>query len=146
MASDPTSFLTAMAALSTATQTLVDHIFKRRFTWLDKETPDDPKNESRRFSAIHLLSFFVGGGLCYSMTLDPLAYLSVDRGHLVNAIAAGVLVSFGGSFFNEILGAVREFKKTQADVREAVKQQGVAAARLAGASIPIPPPVPPPNR
>ena len=136
MASDPTSFLTAMAALSTATQTLVDHIFKKRFTWLDKETPDDSKNESSRFTAIHSVSFLVGGGLCYSISLDPLHYLDVDQNHLVNALCAGVLVSFGGSLFNEILGAVREFKKTQTEVGDAVKQQGLAVARAAGASLP----------
>src|SRR5204863_6129284 len=63
---DPTAltnaptFLTTMAALSTAMQTFVDHAIKGRSTWLDKATPDDPTHEARRQSSIHLLSFLVG--------------------------------------------------------------------------------------
>lgn len=49
----------------------------------------------------------------------PLSYLGVAHGPIANSLAAGLLVSFGGSFFNEVLGAVREFNKAQESVRKA---------------------------
>ena len=55
-----TTFLTTMAALSTAVQTFIDHAIKGRSTWLDKATPDDPTHEARRQSTVHLLSFLAG--------------------------------------------------------------------------------------
>ncbi len=115
---DVTSFLAVMAALSTAVQTLVDHVVKKRFAWLDEPSEDRTK-ENRRHSAIHFITFVVGAALAWSIELTPLAYLSVEAGTFANAVASGLLVSFGGSFFNEALGAVREFKKAQKSVREA---------------------------
>jgi hypothetical protein len=132
---DLTNFLATMAALSTAVQTLIDHVVKGRWTWLDTATPNDPKNEGRRQSAVHLISFLVGGGVALSVGLKPLTLLGLNQGvlaygtivnSLVNYVAAGVLVSFGSGFFNEGLDAVRAFKKAQEGVRQAQVSDGVA--------------------
>lgn len=118
---DASGFLTMLAALSTAVQQLVDHVFKKRSDWLDVAKPGDATHEARRYTAVHALSFVVGAVLAWSISLEPLAYLGVRQGPIVNALASGLMVSFGSSFFNELLGAVREFKKAQQSVREAVK-------------------------
>lgn len=129
---DPTNFLTTMAALSTAVQTFVDHVIKRRWKWLDTATPADPVNEGRRQSAVHLLSFVVGGVVAFIVGLNPLASLGLAYAgsSLANAVVAGVLVSFGSSFFNEALDAVRAFKKAQEGVRQAQLSQGVAVRQF----------------
>lgn len=114
---DATVFVTLMAALSTAVQTFVDHGVKKRIRWLDTPTPDDPVNENRRQTTIHLLSFLVGAALAWSLELRPLSYLGGSEGLADNVLAAGLLVSFGGSFFNELLGLVREYKKAKRIVR-----------------------------
>lgn len=132
---DPTNFLTTLAALSTAVQTLIDHLAKGRWGWLDTATPNDPKNEGRRQSAVHLISFLVGGVIAFTIGLKPLTLLGLTQGvlaqgdtlnSLVNYLAAGALVSFGSSFFNEALDGVRAFKKAQEGVRQAQVSGGVA--------------------
>ncbi len=77
----------------------------------------DAQIDRLRHVAIHLIVFVVGGGLAWSVGATPLIYLGVQGSTLSNATAAGVLVSFGGSFFDEALGAVREFKKAQEKLR-----------------------------
>lgn len=112
-----------MAALSTAVQTFVDHIIKGRWTWLSTATPANPANESRRQSVVHLASFLTGALMAWSIQLQPLLQVNPDlRGShnaLANYTAAGLLVSFGSSFFNEALDALRAFKQAQADLRQA---------------------------
>lgn len=112
---DVTSFLTVMSALSASTQTLIDHLIKGRSRWLDDDKTD-PKQESRRFLAIHAISGISGGFLAWLVNLNVFKYLDlqVKAGPWAQYLAAGILVSFGGSFFNEALDAVREFKKAQA--------------------------------
>jgi cytochrome c biogenesis protein CcdA len=129
---DVTGFLTTMAALSTAVQTLVDHLIKGRSKWLDTTTPNDPKHEGRRQSAIHLISFALGALISYTAGVYPLVALGFSGGvvdahsKVANFLAAGLLVSFGSSFFNEALDAVRMFKKVQDGVRQAQVSAGVA--------------------
>lgn len=125
---DPTNFLTTMAALSTAVQTFVDHVVKGRCAWLNTPTPNNPSNEERRQSVVHLVAFLVGALIAYAVDLKPLLYLSLAGSNygLANSVAAGVLVSFGSSFFNEALDAVRAFKKAQEGVRQAQVSGGVA--------------------
>ncbi len=129
---DSTSFLTSMAALSTAVQTFVDHVIKGRWSWLDTATPNNPENEGRRQSAVHLVSFLVGGAIAYTVKLKPLALLNLafPDSAGANFLAAGILVSFGSSFFNEALDAVRGFKKAQEGVRQAQVSGGVALPRV----------------
>ena len=123
--SDPTAFLTTMAALSAATQTFVEHVIKQRWTWLDQATQGT--SDKRRHLTVHLLAFAVGAVLAWSVGLEPLTTLNVQHGPIPNALTAGLLVSFGGSLFDEALGAVRAFKKAQESVRE-------------GAGLPLPTP------
>ena len=113
---DVTGFLTMMAALSASVQTLVEHLVKKRFTWLD--TVNRNGKENRRQTTVHLISFAMGGALAWTTGLEPLALLGVaGSGVVVNSLASGVLVSYGGSLFHEGLGAIRAFKKQQEDLR-----------------------------
>ncbi len=113
---DVTGFLTMMAALSASVQTLVEHLVKKRFTWLD--TVNRNGKENRRQTTVHLISFAMGGALAWTTGLEPLALLGVaGSGVVVNSLASGVLVSYGGSLFDEGLGAIRAFKKQQEDLR-----------------------------
>lgn len=114
---DVTTFLTVMAALSAAVQTLVEHVVKKNWLWLDKAK--EGKEENRRHVAVHGIAFLFGAALAWSVGLEPLTYLGAEGGLITNALVAGVLVSYGGSFFDEALGAVREFKKAKEKVREA---------------------------
>ena len=109
------TFLTAMAALSAATQTFVEHVIKKNWGWLDQAKKGSEDN--KRQVAIHLTVFGVGAALAWSVQLTPLTYLGLGGNPVGNAAAAGVLVSFGGSFFDEALGAIREFKKAQESAR-----------------------------
>src|SRR2546426_968925 len=113
---DPTTFLTSMAALSAATQTFVEHVVKKNWSWLDDPKPGAA--DKPRHVAVHVASFVVGGGLAWSVGLNPLTYLGVSLGVLPNALMAGLLVSFGGSLFDETLGAVRQFKKAQESLQQ----------------------------
>jgi hypothetical protein len=114
-----TGFLTVLGALSTAVQQLVDHVIKKRSDWLDTATPDKPTNEARRASMVHVISFAAGALLSWSVGLEPLQYLGLPaKGPIVNALLAGVMISFGSSFFNEALGAIREFKKAQESIQK----------------------------
>lgn len=62
----------------------------------------------------------------------PLVALGFSAGlmdahsRLANCVAAGVLVSFGSSFFNEALDAVRMYKKVQEGVRQTQISAGVS--------------------
>jgi len=127
---NPTSFLTSMAALSTAVQTFIDHAIKGRWKWLDTDTPGNPANESRRQSAVRLISFLVGAVLAYSVKLNP--FDPPDSPTDVTALAgyavAGLMVSYGSSFFNETLDTVRAFKKAQEGVRQQQLASGVVTS------------------
>ena len=120
--SDAATFLTVMAALSAAVQTFVDHVIKRRVSWLDAENKN-AEREKWRHTSIHAISFVVGFALAWSLGVNPLTYLGVSRNPMFGFLLAGLLVSFGGGFFNDVLGAVREFKKAQEQVREARAQK-----------------------
>lgn len=93
---DITGFVTAMAAVSTAVQTLVDHLIKGRSTWLDQVNPDR-KSEGRRQSVVHLISFALGALIAYTAGVFPLVALGFSGGlvdahsKLANSLAAGVL-------------------------------------------------------
>jgi hypothetical protein len=123
---DATTFLTVTAALSAAVQTFVDHVVKQN-KWLDTEIKD-PRWERRRHAAVHFISFAVGAVLAWSIGLYLLSYLGVSAGRMANCIAAGFLVSFGGSFCKEALGAVREFKKAQESLRNGPQKPKAAVA------------------
>lgn len=132
MSADPTHFLVTMSALCTAVQTFMDHVVKGRIPWLDTATPANPSNEGKRQTAVHLISAIVGGVMAASVQLKPLGDLGLAGGDsaIYNWIAAAVLTSFGSSFFNEALDAVRNFKKAQEGVRQAQVAAGVALPKV----------------
>jgi predicted Co/Zn/Cd cation transporter (cation efflux family) len=107
-----TAFFTTMAALCAATHTLVEHLVKRIPHFLPKKGSSNWTDEGR-YAWIHVASFVVGSGLAWLLDLTPLTQLGLQRSPVVNALAAGVLVSFGGGFFNDVLGALQEFKQAQ---------------------------------
>ena len=115
---DVTGFLTLMAALSASVQTLVEHVVKKRWSWLDTTNGGGHGKDNRRQTTVHLISFAMGGALAWTTGLEPLALLgAAGSGVIVNSLASGVLVSYGGSLFDEGLGALRAFKKQQEDLR-----------------------------
>jgi len=116
---DVTGFLTMMAALSASVQTLVEHLVKKRSSWLDTAKGGAHGKDNRRQTVIHLISFAMGSLLAWTTGLEPLVLLGVaGSGVVVNALASGVLVSYGGSLFDEGLGAIRAYKKQQEDLRK----------------------------
>jgi hypothetical protein len=120
---DVTGFFTTMTALSAAVQTLVENVFKKHLPWLDNPKPDKP-TDNKRQAAVHLLAFAVGGALAWVTGLHPLQSLGVQGSVISNALAAGVLVSFGGSLLDEAWGAIRAFKKAQEGLKDAGRPQG----------------------
>lgn len=118
---DAEAFLVLMGALSGAAHTLVDHFAKRRFDWL-AEPRQDAVEERRRQSVIHVLAFLAGAVMAWSSQILPLKMLGGSEGALVNAVTAGLLASFGGGFFNEVVGSLREFKQAQAEFRKRVRE------------------------
>jgi hypothetical protein len=109
---DFTGFFATMAALSASSQTLVENLLKRHIAWLDNKH-DDKRMDKRRQAIIHALAFLVGTALAWVTKIQPLHLLGVEAGMTMNALAAGVLVSFGGSLLDEGWGAIRAFKKAQ---------------------------------
>src|SRR2546425_9693811 len=79
------------------------------------------RQAASRRRARHRLS--AGALLAGTIGLTPLNELGVAKqfGMVPNALMAGLLVSFGGSFFDEALGAVRQFKKAQEQARKGGK-------------------------
>ena len=121
------TFLTTMAAMSTSVQTFIDHAVKGRIKWLDTATPDNQRNENVRQSVVHAISFATGTAIAAVVGVCPLKYLDVLHyvdSPWVNAPLAGLLVSYGSSFFNETLDGVRAFKKAQEGIRQAQLAQG----------------------
>ncbi len=113
---DVTGFLTIMAALSASSQTLVENVIKKHWTWLNQPKPKD----NWRQAAIHVIAGTVGGLLVWTTRLHPLQFLGMTTAGLgFNALAAGVLVSYGGSLFDEGLGAIRAYKKEQENLQNA---------------------------
>jgi hypothetical protein len=114
---DLIAFLTVLATLSASTQTLVDVLIKKWWKWLAEEKPD-PGEERKRVALIHVLAAAVGCALALVTGLEPLAHLNLHVGKAFNAVACGVLVSFGGGFFNDLLGVLRELKGAQRALKE----------------------------
>jgi hypothetical protein len=134
---DVTGFFTVMAALSASVQTFVEHVIKKHVLWLD-----DPKNGKRmeglRHTVVHAIAFGVGGALAWSTGIAPLAYLGVTTAGMTgNVLVAGLLVSFGGSLFDEGLGAIRAFKKAQEEAKESgrVDARGAVDRRQPGVPV-----------
>jgi hypothetical protein len=118
-----------MAAISTAAQAMTEHLVKKRFLAQLDMVQADPLQEARRQSILHVITGFFGGLLPYTISLHPLRLLLTTESVLTDVNVSsglrlfleyaivGVMVSYGGSFFNEALGVLRQFKLTQEQLR-----------------------------
>lgn len=119
-------FLAVMSALSASTQTITLQIRKRiqrlQYTPLEGENSEEQERRKDIHQVnIHLVAGAVGAALAWLAQVHPLQLLGLSPvwSHLPSWLAdsldyltAGVLVSFGGPFFHELLGSLREYKKT----------------------------------
>lgn len=121
-------FLLIMAALSTAAQKLTEQLVKGRFVNQLGMQNTDPVLESRRQAWLHLVSAGFGVALCNAIGVNPVqalrgqdityaALTMPSSQRLLDFVATGAMVSFGGSFFNEVLGVLREFKDAQSGLK-----------------------------
>lgn len=117
-----TTFMTFMAMLSTASNQLTENI-KIHIPWLNNQNLN-PREEALRQAVVHVLAGCLGGGMAYSVGFHPLTLLG-DRtpppwasGNQVEYVLIALMVSYGGSFFNEALDILREYKLAQEQLRE----------------------------
>jgi len=105
------SFFTVMTALSMATQGTVE-IIKKNICYLNAHKID-PRREARRQGAVVLLSCTVG------TVLAVISGVSIPNISLGDAllpekytmpILVGLLASFGGPLFNEVLNILRKHR------------------------------------
>jgi hypothetical protein len=123
---DVTGFLTIMSTLSASAQQLTEHLVKTRsFSKLDTPIPPvnprdpDPPAERARQTKVHLVCAVFGAGLTGLAQLQPLRKLGADLSWmggpflqgLGECVLCGILVSYGGSVFNELLDAVKKLAK-----------------------------------
>jgi hypothetical protein len=117
------TFLAIMGMLSASTQTLTDYVFKMHIRWLDDVNPN-PRQEALRQMLIHLIAGIFGGLLAYTSGVHPLSYLGCTPPAWITSWLGGkaeyffiaVMVSFGGSFFNEALDLLRQYKLQQENI------------------------------
>lgn len=130
------TFLAVMAALSAATKGLTDVVlqFMPRLSVPIAVAENDfqaSRDERARQLAIQWMAGFIGFALAFMAGINPLGLLlpgSAEAAEsqkpvwelwirsqlwlrVVNAAVAGVLVSYGGPFFNEALGVLRNYKQ-----------------------------------
>ena len=129
---DMIQFLAVMGALS-ASSTTMTHQLKKRFRMLQFEdvpttlgTQDDSalfEFKRGKFHAnVHLVCGINGFILALLGDIHPLSFLgltpiwaNIEISWVVNLIdylTAGVLVAYGGPWFHEVLGILREYKKS----------------------------------
>jgi hypothetical protein len=126
-------FVGVMSALSASAQTLT-HQLRNRFFWLQMEESKDSDGDGvndgkwlevkkgKLVANVHLVCGINGTILAAMTNLHPLSYLGLhpiwyqDHSPLlrngVDYLVAGVLVAYGGPWFHETLGILREFKKS----------------------------------
>ncbi|ASS75988.1 hypothetical protein CIG75_14135 [Tumebacillus algifaecis] len=125
---DVLRFLGVMAALSASAQTMTQQL-RKRLNWLNtKRTDEDSGNELIRVAEgklhanVHLVCGVNGFILAALGNIHPLSYLGLQPiwaqsnlpllTNLIDYLCAGVLVAYGGPWFHEVLGIVREYKKS----------------------------------
>ena len=125
-------FLGVMSALSASATTMTAQL-KKRYRWLQF---DDPQGgialeqeahliewKQGKFHAnIHLVCGLNGFILAALANIHPLSYLDLHPfwttmpakwlADLIDYITAGVLVAYGGPWFHEVLGILREYKQS----------------------------------
>ncbi|HVT11918.1 MAG TPA: hypothetical protein VHE55_06600 [Fimbriimonadaceae bacterium] len=130
-----------MAALSASAQTVTEQLVKKRLT-VQLGTPTVGKAEDRRQLVIHIISGAVGALLAASIGLHPFKDLvpsgtstPVTQSPLLEYILIGVLVSFGGGFFNDILDVMNSFTAAQRQLKAQLPAQASGAGVNPSASL-----------
>jgi hypothetical protein len=122
-------FLGIMSALSASAETMTTQM-RRRFDLFKIEHQKEideleqvlhTKKISKTHANIHLLCGLNGAVLAALGNIHPLSFLRLEplwanlQPWLANSIdfaVAGVLVAYGGPWFHEVLGILREYKKS----------------------------------
>lgn len=120
-------FLGVMSALSASAETMTQQL-KRRFDLFrtsHKELADleeaIQKKVGKKAANLHLLCGINGALLAAFANIHPLALLRLEplwaqlqpwMANLIDYSVAGVLVAYGGPWFHEVLGILREYKKS----------------------------------
>ncbi|KUO95528.1 hypothetical protein [Ferroacidibacillus organovorans] len=120
-------FLAVMAALSTGSQAITQQM-KKRIVFLHlqaKAKPNDSKwdelyEDALRKLNVQLLSGVNGTALAALAQVHPLQILKLTPswttwgppwlGNTFDYLSAGVLVAYGGPWFHDLLGILREYK------------------------------------
>jgi hypothetical protein len=119
-------FLGVMTALSASTQTITMQLRKRfQFLQFTPKEGEEEKEQKKRKDIhqvnIHLVAGAVGGVLAWLGQVHPLQLMQIHPvwsdlspwlSNSIDYFVAGVLVSYGGPFFHELLGSLREYKQT----------------------------------
>ncbi|HWA83989.1 MAG TPA: hypothetical protein VG820_11165 [Fimbriimonadaceae bacterium] len=134
-------FFVVMAALSASAQTVTEQLFKKRLT-VQLGTPTVGKAEDRRQLIIHVISGVVGALLAYSVGLHPFKDLipkdvaapPIAQIPFLEYILVGILVSFGGGFFNDILSVMQTFTNAQKQLQTQLPAQAASAVGGGGAA------------
>ncbi|MFD2170954.1 hypothetical protein [Tumebacillus lipolyticus] len=121
-------FLGVMSALSASAQTMTQQL-RKRFNWL-VATPGDQElkgqlmtvSEGTVHANVHLVCGVNGALLAALGNIHPLSYLGLTPiwtlansawiANTMDYLCAGVLVAYGGPWFHEILGILREYKQS----------------------------------
>jgi hypothetical protein len=122
-------FLGVMSALSASAQTMT-HQMRKRFGFFavgkSQGDEDDVEfvafKEGKIHANVHLICGVNGMILAAMANIHPLSYLGLTpiwsfakTPWIVNGmdyLCAGVLVAYGGPWFHEVLGILREYKKS----------------------------------
>ncbi|KEO82273.1 hypothetical protein [Tumebacillus flagellatus] len=122
-------FLGVMSALSASAQTMTQQM-RRRFKVFRLEHSkefDELEEELKKHKIgklhcnIHLLCGVNGAVLAACANIHPLSFLKLEPlwtnlqpwlSNLIDFSVAGVLVAYGGPWFHEVLGILREYKKS----------------------------------
>lgn len=124
-------FLGVMSALSASSQTMTLQL-KKRLRWLKFDEPQGDNDKvdhalvsykKGKFHAnVHLVCGINGAVLAALGNIHPLALLGLTPiwanaesevlASLLDYTSAGVLVAYGGPWFHEFLGILREYKKS----------------------------------
>jgi hypothetical protein len=125
-------FLGVMSALSASATTMTTQL-KKRYRWLQFDDPqgktlleEDGKllkwKQGKFHANIHLVCGLNGFILAALANIHPLSYLDLQPFwtalpqqwliNLIDYLTAGVMVAYGGPWFHEVLGILREHKQS----------------------------------
>ncbi|ARU62169.1 hypothetical protein CBW65_15030 [Tumebacillus avium] len=121
-------FLGVMSALSASAQTMTQQL-RRRLRWFEAKPCDQELDgqlltlaEGKLHANVHLVCGVNGFLLAALGNIHPLSYLGLTPiwamanspwiSYTLDYICAGVLVAYGGPWFHEVLGILREYKKS----------------------------------